>query len=287
MAKRKYFLEIGETYNRLTVVKYLRITNSYGYNVDRYECSCSCGNTNIVDPRSLVTGRTKSCGCYSKEVNSKLVRNRAKTIIFTDKTWPAKKCQRTGPSTGIYKLDVKGQWWYIITNKRTRAKKVNCEICGIEFPTFNKSKTCSDKCLVELRKTWINGEDHPAWKGGRHKTNGYIYVRAYNHPNKGVCGTIAEHRLVMEKMIGRYLYDHETVHHKNGKRDDNRPENLELWSKAHHSGVRVSDLVEHAIWVLKTYKPDALKSEKKKNGKTSLHNSGSSGDTVRRGFGFL
>ena len=71
------------------------------------------------------------------------------------------------------------------------------------------------------------GSKNPNWSGGRYKDkDGYIHILSSNHPYANKNGYVFEHRLVVEKYIGRYLTPKEQVHHINHIRDDNRIENL-------------------------------------------------------------
>jgi hypothetical protein len=90
---------------------------------------------------------------------------------------------------------------------------------------------------------------------------GYVMVRNASYPgapDHGRSHEEAEHRIVMARHLGRALLPEENIHHKNGIRDDNRIENLELWVSSQPSGQRVQDHIEWATSVLRQYAPNRL-----------------------------
>jgi len=89
---------------------------------------------------------------------------------------------------------------------------------------------------------------------------GYVFLTGKNgkRDRNGILRGVPEHKVVMERHLGRKLKSYESVHHKNGVRSDNRIENLELWSGKHSNGQRVDDMVAFCIDYLAEYAPEYL-----------------------------
>lgn len=125
--------------------------------------------------------------------------------------------------------------------------EVSCVVCGVKFKCnmYSPRITCSKKCLTHIKSK--TGEE------GYKNRDGYRIISRPNHPNAMRRGKILEHVFIMSEHLKRPLFKHESVHHKNGIRDDNRIENLELWSKSQPSGQRLTDKIMWCKQFLESY----------------------------------
>lgn len=197
-----------------------------------------CGNPYLA---SALNKRQRFCskGCGDQ------ARTTAVNAFRVGKNWSR---------TDSYYQDADGQWWYDPPSPkihRSRCKIKTCGYCGEQYPVSNqrykRSQFCSRGCATRAYYEThdVSGPNAKRWERGKTRRRGYVLVWMPDHHSiiNSSRKYVFEHRLVMEEKIGRPLLPTERVHHVNGKRDDNRPENLELWTTGHSMpGVRVADL---------------------------------------------
>ena len=130
------------------------------------------------------------------------------------------------------------------------------DVCQVK--DCNKQHAAKGYCQMHYKRNKLYGDPNAVINSGRiNDRSGYVYLRVLS--GNGKLGKYKyEHRIIMEQHLGRELLPNENVHHKNGIKDDNRLENLELWSKGQPAGQRVEDKVEYALEILRTYAPEYL-----------------------------
>lgn len=161
------------------------------------------------------------------------------------------QCQNCDRPSGSRKFCCHRCKWTWHNNNRTLTPNVSfeCETCGKHVEKWVspariasgavKNRFCGRTCAG----AWRVGKNHPLWNGGRVlDKGGYWLVSLPGHPDANKSGYVREHRLVMEKMIGRRLTKKEVVHHINDDQGDNRPDNLQLYAdNASHKAADVKN----------------------------------------------
>lgn len=114
----------------------------------------------------------------------------------------------------------------------------SCKACGKPFRALRYkdiahcSKSCAQHSMAETKRQW-------------HKTPQGYMVSGFTIDGRQ--RVVLQHRYLMEQHLGRQLKAFENIHHKNGVRDDNRIENLEVWITRQPKGQRVEDTIEWAV----------------------------------------
>lgn len=129
-----------------------------------------------------------------------------------------------------------------IYHSKQRMTLIVCAVCQKESVAINKKiKTCSKSCFFKQFK----GEKNHRWKGGGLTGDGYRWIYAFDSPMADCRGRVRQHRYVMSQILNRPLLRTEQVHHINGIKIDNRPENLLLVSLSEHMSLHESERIKN------------------------------------------
>lgn len=108
-------------------------------------------------------------------------------------------------------------------------------LVSIHVKNMGISRSCKEAQLLRSKQGKSSGPNSPGWRGGRFIAHGYVHLYMPDHHLANPKGYVREHRLVWEQANGKRLTPDMSVHHLNGIKDDNRPENLIALPNTEHS----------------------------------------------------
>lgn len=232
---------------------------------------CECGTERAIRAGKLVSGRSKSCGC------AQLAAHQRALLQFVDLTgnifgdWTVIERVENANRNPMWSCRCKcGNEKYVSGSNLRSGNSTCCKACQTSRCVIDLTgQIFGDLTVIERRENtklggtrWLcrcscgkerivpsgslrSGHTKSCGhgQGNGYISNGYRIIRMTDHPNARKNGWLPEHTVVMSRELRRPLLPGENVHHKNGIRDDNRPENLELWYTSQPKGARVEDLI--------------------------------------------